>query len=142
LDSAPCSTTSRRAAGGGAILGLDSTITAEGCTFDGNHLNYDGSGGAIRVIDGDLTLDTCTLAGNRAPAAHGGAVAAESSSVHVVASAFSDNEAGLRGGAMHLDGTGASFAIEDTTFAQNTSSEAAGALWTARPGSLVRCSCC
>lgn len=49
---------------GGGIVGLDSSITAEHCVFQGN--TVEGNGAAIRLDSGRLDLTNCTFSDNQA----------------------------------------------------------------------------
>jgi len=122
---------SSRAAAGGAVAavpgrGPRTALTFTGCSFEENRADHYGSatGGAIECGDAMLNLEECEFVGNVAGFANvaaGGAIHGVNCQLVDRGSRFKRNEVGGAGsgGAILLDGEGASLWLEDTVVEDN-----------------------
>ena len=84
-------------------------------SFTSNQAAY--SGGAVRSVDSNFTTYDCTFSLNLSTGSGGGAIDVENGSFHDANCSYSNNSAGLGGGAMRWTNTVGS--VQDSNFTEN-----------------------
>ncbi|TDR48812.1 putative outer membrane repeat protein [Tahibacter aquaticus] len=95
-------------------------VTFERLTFSGGNSNLGSVGGAVTLVTADATFVGCTFQNNAATGTDGGggAILSQASSVFIVDSVFSGNNARRYGGALGISG-GSRATIHNTRFVNN-----------------------
>ena len=99
-------------AGLAAVLGADLTLIS--CVISGNKASH---GGGL-YLDGKATLSSCTIAGNSAIQG-GGLLIGAQSSMTLLSSTVSHNDADWTGGGLHLEAGGVALITGDSVFVSN-----------------------
>ncbi|MGA2498308.1 MAG: right-handed parallel beta-helix repeat-containing protein [Tepidisphaeraceae bacterium] len=100
---------------GGGLLVEGGSLSASNCSFNSDYAN---SGGAIYVDSASVSLNGLIVSGNTAWASNGGGLAiADSATVTVTNSTFTNNQAS-QGGGVAVDGA-STLTVADSTFSEN-----------------------
>lgn len=94
-------------------------------TITDSHASEDGGG--VFCTGGSVLVDRSELRSNRADR-HGGGLSSDCTTT-ILDSTLDDNESGLHGGALHLQGEDASLLVDRSTLSNNRADGVGGALW-------------
>ena len=130
---------------GGAIYAGDSKTEISGTTFENNKAGSWGGAvfaGKYYVLDDQgVTISGSQFNGNEA-GSYGGAIASQYTVLNVKNTVFSDNKAGVDGGALHITGSeeagyAASATIENVRFDHNVAAKQGGAIYNTANSEII-----